>query len=290
MIPDLETVESPIITSLETGVDWITLTCRQEDERRQDFARSAWDAKDQQTSVTMEQLKPWKWHGYEGWRVSGLSYGRRQDTDIIVASGPTANRFWRLFHKTSTNVSRLDLQCTVLLNEPIPGLVQHWYNHISPVEGRKAAMVVNNCGGTTLYVGSRSSDQFGRFYDKGIESGVTLTPGLVYRYEVEYKAERAKKMSDTLYLQICSRRPAERVIPATVWTWFNDRSVAPIYPSQPGEVPIIVSLDARDENTERTLTWLKMQVRPSVARLLPHHRLRALQALGLDDLLRQVDD
>jgi hypothetical protein len=277
------------IEAIETGIDWVTLTCKQTDHNQPQFARAAWQAQTVQRRATKELLQPWSWRGYEGWRVTGLSYGKRKDGDIVVASGATANRYWRLFHKYSTNVSRLDLQVTTQLQRPYGDMVWNYYADIKTADLRLATIIENTRGGQTLYIGSRKSDQFGRVYDKGIESGLTVTPGLLWRYEVEYKGQRAKQMSNKLFILACRRRKTHDVITSTVYNWFDERGAEPIFPPDPDSQAVVVQLTAVDATAERQLRWLRVQVSPTVDKLLTHHRRECVLALGLGDLLDAGD-
>lgn len=273
---------------IETGIDWITLTSRADDHRQPEFRQAAWHACEVQRNVTKEIMTPWHWQGYKGWRVTGLAWGSRTGGDIVIASGATANRYWRLFNRVSTNVSRLDMQVTVTLDRPYVSLTTDYYHELAALGKRKGAHIQNTEGGTTVYIGSRKSDQFGRVYDKGIEAGLTCGPGKVYRYEVEFKAKRAKHTTDKLFTLACHQRPLYRHVLSTVWHWFNDRELRPIFKPSQDSTPVLVQLEARDESAERTLRWLKVQVRPSVERLRNTRELDVLRALGLNYLL--LDD
>lgn len=279
-----ETATAPV-DRLEAGVDWITLTCRAGDEHQSDFDHTAWHAAKVQREVTRELMRPWKWRGYDGWRITGLASGRREDSDIIIASGSTATRYWRLFHKWSTNVSRLDLQATALFHRPDPDLVLRYYDRSQDYNGRQYTLLRNNRGGQTLYCGARTSDQYGRIYDKGVQAGIPIQPGRLWRYEVEFKGVRAKKMTESLFVQICSRRPAQNIIPVTVYRWFADRGVLPAFREPGGAEPIIIALEVEETNWQRQLRWLAVQVRPTVQQLITHHQLETITALGLQEML-----
>lgn len=276
------------LEAIETGVDWITLTSRSDDDRQPEFRQAAWHACEVQRATTSEIMTPWHWRGYKGWRVTGLAWGAREGGDIVIASGATANRYWRLFNKVSSNVSRLDMQVTVTLQRQYLDLTRDYYNDITRIGKRKGTHIQNTEGGTTLYIGSRKSDQYGRIYDKGIEAGLTCGPGKVYRYEVEYKSKRAKHTTDKLFFLACHQRPLHKHVTSTVWHWFNDRMIRPIFQPSTSSTPVLVQLEARDESAERTLRWLRVQVRPSIERLRATRELDVLRALGLNYLL--LDD
>lgn len=280
--------DSRRIEKLDVGVDWITLTCKTSDPNRHKFYQTAQKARDVQTLVTREEVREFNFRGYAGWQVSGLRWGSRHDGEIIMASGASANVYWKLFMRYATNISRVDLQTTAQLIESHPKLLDDYYKYDPPGRRLSKTWVQNNQGGQTLYIGSRSSDQLGRVYDKGIESGAFLKQGILWRYELEFKGERAKAMANNLFVAACRTRDLAAAIQATVFYWFNERGYVPVFRPHPNGVAIQVSLVAEDTDTQRRLAWLKTQVRPSVSDLMNRHARETLEALGLDILLGLV--
>jgi len=139
-------------------------------------------------------------------------------------------------------------------------------------------------GGGTLYVGSRSSDAFGRLYDKGALLNTQL-PGTrqipiaqLWRAEIEYKAKRARAAWEAS--QALANGVARRTFIAdTVLTWFQNHGVyLPIMPTSPS----IVSVASRACDDIRTIKWFHEQVRPAILRVSENGlEKEALAALGL---------
>jgi len=135
-------------------------------------------------------------------------------------------------------------------------------------------------GGTTLYVGSRASDQYGRFYDKGKERDPKSLAGMEWRYEVEFKGKRAARVLEVMKQEV-ARGDVEQAIGATVYKWFAGREVTPIY-ARNGK-PLAMDVKAELTSDEVKLLWLTKQVRPSIRRLVEHGKLdQVMDALELD--------
>lgn len=180
----------------------------------------------------------------------------------------------------SDNVSRLDLALTVRV-EPdyLPIAVrslrefEKWRREH---DGRiKRRLIDGGADGSTLEIGSRSSAQFGRIYDKHAESPFGYEKGC-WRYEVEYKDEYAKAIAEQVY----SAPNREPTIAALVAGFFRDRGIT---------VPPVSSLDKaryrefREKVTaEDRLEYLHSNVRPMVRELaLQVGEKTVLDALGL---------
>src|SRR4030042_2129447 len=204
-ILDLETFPSVsqdiVIDNVASSVDFLTITVTnpgksillmQEAQRlKGDLEGCGW------------AVKKWGMKGYSGYRIAGMAWGMRHDGCIMMLSGQDAAINWLPALSLAQNVTRLDLAVTVALADPITDVAKRAYAwvlthpHNCPSKKRKYSYVENSAGGQTVYIGSRVSDQFGRLYDKGCESAkdACAPPGLLWRYEVEFKAYRAKKLA-----------------------------------------------------------------------------------------------
>jgi len=267
-------------------VDWLTVTVKDGDYRRELF--------ELQTDMVAyhkgigNKITPWKFKGYQGIQTQGFRWGSREDSDIVILSGIDANEFWPMALRLYQNVSRIDLAVTVLLRHPVPGFAQSVYETIKDFADtrscrRRLSCFVNNHGGQTLYVGSRVSDQFGRLYDKGRENPkqLALDPGLLWRYETEFKGARAKSVATQLRRRLDGAQGVSLVIAQTVETWFFCRGVPLLDVTSDGDV-LDLQVAARVTDDQATLDWLSNQVRPSVDRLRSNGKtIEAIQALGL---------
>jgi hypothetical protein len=150
---------------------------------------------------------------------------------------------------------------------------------------RRFTFIENTAGGQTLYVGSRASDQFGRLYDKGCESEENLCapPGIIWRYEVEFKSYRAKKLA--IQLAETARREETDVsedIGTFVSQWFIGRNITPIWVGASDDMDWTCEIEAQITDDDASLRWLSIQVRPTVERLLDRKRAdEVFDALGI---------
>jgi len=266
----------------DTNFDYLTATMRCPKE---------WEgAVDAITRLVPNTTKkrPWRFMSYDGYACSSLdghlAWGKGKYGGIVQAGGRLANH---LASKASdwmpakTRVTRLDLAVTFALEAPrqlvrdLLNVQERGWRFILPEEGE---------GGGTLYVGSRSSDAFGRLYDKGallnkeLPPSIQVRPAHLWRAEVEYKAGRARAAWDAGQTQT-GYENRRKWLADTVLTWFQSRGVAlPIMPTSSS----IVSVVSRGIDDVRTLTWFYEQVRPALLRLVDNGKKeQALDALGV---------
>jgi hypothetical protein len=278
---------NPIYADLEidetrAGVDWLTITANTADRKKIILLRYL--RLEEALKLLGETRKTWKWRGYEGCTIGGIRWATRADSDILILSGQDAQSFWRTMAYLATNCSRVDLSVTARTHRCYPRLLhayKAWLNVNGSALARRCTVVERVDGiGMTLNVGKRSSDQFGRVYDKGAEQNSPLDIHRLWRYEVEFKDERAKKV----LAQLISEKGREEFpanICSTVHTWFDQRDVPPIFQKR-GQA-LTLDLQATITSTSQKLAWLSKQVRPAVKNLSEQGYLEeVLVALGLD--------
>lgn len=266
------------------SVDWLTVTAKQQATRDR-LMQKARDALERARRGNLE-IKRWVWCGYEGWTSESFRCGSRNDSDIVILSGPACGAYWREFAGEGDNVSRLDLAVTTELAKPDDMVLINYWHSLEECRSKGGAvrfvftMVYNSKGGQTLYVGQRSSKQLGRIYDKGIESGDGMPPGKLWRYEVELKKPLSKPLARCLYENAKSGEVGEKIA-GYVWEWFAGRRVKPRFPKAENVLTVEVEVTARTD--EARLKWLSQQVGPTVQSLASRGKLNdALIALGLD--------
>lgn len=225
--------------------------------------------------------KKWKALGYDGLSLEGIRMGGDgKEGVIVILSGETSKDLWKQFLPATGNVTRIDLAVTVTIGFEFKDLARKYYEGVGEQEetNRSYSLIQNSKGGQTLYVGSRSSDQFGRVYDKGVQSGV-YQEGFKWRYEVEYKKPRAQGVAKAL--SSFETQDANKLI-AEVHNWFDYRGIKPIFRSSGDGIRI--QLEAKVTTDDKKLNWLRTQVKPSIEYLLSRGRgTEALVAIGLVD-------
>lgn len=259
------------------SVDWITCTSTTKDAQR-----ALWSVG--QRVLHMNEAKGqdatrWHAHGYEGWTNGSVSLGGRKDGCILRLSSEQAGDHWLDALRASENCSRLDLAVDCELNSPVTALSRQIYGdarHVAPVTGRPPArrLIVSGDGGSTVYIGARASEQFGRVYDKGVESK-TRPAGFWWRWEVEYKGATSYALARAL-----SSTDDHRVaIMSNVAHWWRVRTH---HTYSRSDIRFSILLSRELTTIDRQLRWLSQSVRPTVQALLEKlPRERVLSALGI---------
>lgn len=274
------------------SIDYFTLTCNGRGQEK------LWSTV-REISKDLERTyvnKPWRFFGYAGYLYSGNSLGHFAYGDsgnaamgsIVQASGIFSSRYITKFFTEFSRWTRIDLAVDVKMEVPALHLCDDYYKWVttrSLTGHRKYSLVVNNLGGSTLYVGSRQSEEFGRVYDKGVEEGLGLQPGIKYRYEVELKGDKAKQGALQLMSFQSRGNGLSHPICVTVYDWFCRREVPPTFKRSNCEgLDLIVTSKAPME--ESKLLWLKKQVSPTVREFLSTDRREVLDILGITDFYR----
>jgi DNA relaxase NicK len=197
-----------------------------------------------------------------------------------------ATRHWLTIGTWAHNVTRFDLQTTLLSPTVTDEHAGAGFSKLA-LDPRVTAglvstkLISSTPDGSTLYVGSRSSDRFFRVYDKTAESGFDY-PERSWRYEIEYKGERAKKVADAIR---ADRHPTQAIWDC-LQTAFSSYGLA-----IPGDRPAWAWRDAAVKHTsddERRLAWLRRCIRPCVSKLTEAFGVDVvLQSLGVID---EVDE
>jgi hypothetical protein len=270
-------------TIVDVGIDWITATLRREDPgyaewrgRCIDFANWAQtDGNERRDTVRL---------GYEGQSIGSIFIGQREADGIVIVSSEKAKAAFRFLWVAGLHVSRLDLQTTVSgldTGVQVGKAARAAAASVNPPEGeighRKIHVHDDDDGGYTLYVGSRQSPWFGRFYNKHAQAPDDYEPG-TWRYEVQTHNHVATQLSEQLQLMNGS---LDSVIAGAVWTWWAERGVKPLY-TRPDDNFEIVGPRPHTSDAARKLKWLSTQVRPTIKWLLGvADRDILMEALGL---------
>lgn len=258
------------------GIDYYTATSDTSQTGMNWF--SIWQAHSERSKKTGSKVSAVKRFGYDCLFCNGLTWGRNSKGHfIMISSGIIANRTWQKVVPIAKRITRIDMQYTFVANDFID-LTRVYSDWASLPRGKRKASLVNNTeGGQTLYIGSRKSDQFGRFYYKTAEANLKVKN--VYRLEVELKKPRADLVVKELYdaMKMTSIRAVD--IKNYVCSWFADRHIAPdidFETVQPVQLAKVLTSD------EKRLIWLRSAVAPTLADLIQRGKTKELaEALGL---------
>ncbi len=271
------------VNTTRMAIDWLTVT-----SKRRDGGSALLAVFDRYKDGPVKDVR---FFGFDCLRdENGLTWGQRSIDGryIFIASGQIAAEVWRMVVPWATKVTRIDLAVDVWLDTPRDQIKQSARLVLSPaletrlkytyITGTKG--VKRQRAGDTLYVGSRQSAQFGRFYDKGLQQG-TAQPGKWLRYEVEYKSASAVQMAKAA---IAQREAAlGELISCTVHDWFLRRDVVPVFSPNSDTPGLVVRSQMQQTTKERKLAWLNSQVRPTIQYLFEQGlRSETLRALDIE--------
>lgn len=263
------------------GVDWVTMTSR-EDAVGMEWFRM-YQRYRAEKLVQADNEFQFNNGFYAGAGIASMRWGYSDHLGfIILISGEDAERFWQHLEPGRHRVTRLDL-CVDFRPDPSRLMANELFTGVS--KRRKAefpmlSLFLGPRGGDTLYVGSRHSQQYGRLYDKGVESGKEA-PGVKWRAEVEYKKPLAGEMAGELILESSVTR--QQAVIDTVLHWFSDRDIE-VIPENEGRLAINISMEQRITTADRKLAWLHSQVHPTVKKLISLGLGReVMKALALDE-------
>lgn len=248
--------------TIAVGIDWVTATTD-----RQDVGYGWFDLFKRHCRERGVKDTPWQNRWYSGHQTDSLFWGYNKHYGyVFIASSDNARLYAPMATYSARHVTRMDLQVTVRLDKPSYSYAKQTYKNCcnSHASDRRYSLITNSNGGDTLYVGSRQSDQFGRLYDKGVESGLDKK-GYMWRYEVELKKPRAGSAAIAV-MQERECGNLDEAILNYVHQWFVMRGVKPKFRAT--DTAFVVEVSRKITTDERKLEWLRTQVRPTVADLI----------------------
>ena len=258
------TMLSAAAPAMGVGVDWLSASCN---SARGMQALMDW--RDERFTALVgegNQLKHLHAHGRRGWAVGGASLLLGRNDVLVVLSGDRAREDWRLVAGAATNISRLDLQATTGPGAGGRHLAERSYRTLAgfpPRRGKRpaASLLTTSKGAETLYLGQRISDQFGRLYDKGAESGDAHYSGC-WRYEVVLKRRYATHAVQALL----ATKAEGPLVAGSVHDWFRSRGVTPRFDATGLAVGSPVPPALSDD--QRWRDWYRRAVRVGALRHL----------------------
>lgn len=280
----LHNVQPEVYPIFSSGIDWVTCTAKNGSPALALERVSDLEVAHQKLSGVSPS--PTNWLGFAGYKLPGLFFGRREHDVMLCLSGSVSNDLGPTAIQNASNVSRLDLQVTIASNGEELQLARDAWNACRRNDNRVGrprsfSFIVGHPSGQTLYLNSRSSDNFGRIYDKGVESKLCPS-GLMWRYEVEFK----RKVALCEGIKLAPREQLSAYVCDRVHTWLTVRGVEPPWPaanSFANETLARVELD-RD-----VLTWFEKSVSVSLHKAIKQFGLKAvLKSLHLQDIVQPI--
>lgn len=266
---------------LSVGIDWVTATSTRGGEVPsilETFSRwqRAWRGVGEEPRKAGTQ-------GYQGTSCASVFLGRREDGWMLRASGVAAQGWAQEVMRAGWHVTRIDLQVTIQV--PDGGRFKHEILR-QAVSGRdelarrgrrhKLTAIEGYGDGDTIAVGARTSERYGRVYDKHAETHGEYPPG-AWRFEVEFKGDYASAVCEALQ----GGGNMETTSQSILQSFFTERGVR--LPVNLGSEAIDLYIPKVDTSTDKSLRWLERNVRPTVERLIKAGKKQeVMQALGLD--------
>lgn len=269
------------LNSVEAGVDWVTATVK--DRSCAGRIASLWEEivsrETKAGGVVVGKSKL----GYDGMGVNGNFWGVRDDSMMLMLSGKTAHQNFLDVYRCNVNITRIDIQVTVSLPE-----YDGAWGEKAVIEAQtlRASLPNRNWArirhlrsfgfGDTVSVGSRSSDKYGRIYDKEKQQR-NGSYERCWRYEIEYKGDYAKLIAAELYSPYRQHLSVAHLVRSQFEDWGFSLPIDVEVVELP-QTPTSVNTDQ-----DRTLDWLSKQVSPSIAKLIDGgvSRETLLSLLGL---------
>lgn len=274
MLHSAQTVDYPVFNA---GIDWLTCTAKNGSPA---FALER--VADMQVDIQRSRgvrVTNQSWLGFTGYKLPQLFFGRREHDVMLCLSGALSDSIGLQAIACSSNVSRLDLQVTIFTAGEVASLGRAAWSRCRQIakgkgRPRSFSLIVGHPEGETFYVNSRSSDNFGRVYDKGVES--KLGPaGMLWRYEVEFKRKVAKQEAAAL-------PPQEQLGPYVsdrVRSWMTLRDLEPPWEAGCWFGYEHRALEAPDRDV---LAWYDRSVSVSIGKAVKEFGLKVvLERLGL---------
>lgn len=249
---------------LSTGIDYLTATQRPGPST--DLLKVLADRWIMARSSEGYQVKPWHWMGYDGECTDGISCGSRPDGWIIRLSGRVATTHGYQVLRLSRQVSRIDLQVTILDIGP-------WFNWAGECIRKaledervksgitRTTIIYGTPEGSTAYVGSRSSERYFRVYDKHAESKGAYPLGS-WRWEVEWKGDRAQRVAERVKGQSATPQACLEYVTGA----FGDYGI--VLPCESLPSGWRDSCIHEETNDEKRLAWLEASIAPVVQRMI----------------------
>lgn len=271
-------------TPISSGVDWITATAKA-GSHSFEFEKLA-DSYLEEKRDAGGDVRQASRLSYRGHEAEHFFFGRRDEDSVLIASSHVASRLAKPIIDVATNVSRLDLQVTVWTHGEQCNLAVENYRRL--VASRRAAHRPGQISLTTVYpegdtlnVNKRSSDTYGRLYDKAAEAQAAPKHTL-WRYEVEYKRRSAMAQA-TAYAAASSLPSFAR---DSVHSWWSRKGVVPTFDLTGLD---LTGLNYKEDTSRDLLTWFERSLTITVARAVKLHGLKAtIQALGLAALVAPI--
>lgn len=252
----------------EAGIDYLTCTLPYGDPQGAKFIRIGQQLQEGEQNEG-NTFKAASSQGYVGSICGSVFVGEGTQGSMVRCSGFSAQEAVQALKVVQKRITRIDLQVTVWYEEDPYAIIRNYYERAyadASVADKRARREVTRHekidGGYTVAIGARTSNYYGRLYDKWRESKDDAYANAL-RYEVEIKGERAEQAYNALKF---GKKPKEKQIASFVGEWYAARGIRVPFLYQVGEMDL-TPIRRETSDTKRRLKWLKTQVRHTVSLL-----------------------
>ena len=255
----------PTVEALYAGVDWLSATLPSSAPNYAEWRNRAIKQLERIAKLGYV-IKPRGLLGYYGLSAGNCFVGEREGDTLIQFTGYHADEAFDKVYRTDMHTARIDIQVTVKTVERHLDVAKTAYaaatidnDSLPAARRRKLVLVVGSDGGDTFYLGSPSSDQRGRIYNKEVQSELPEHTRC-WRYETVYRNGAATSISAAIYAHPHNRARLCQTIAAS---WFGKRGVDVnwFFSGVLEPMPLKKTLPT---DIEAKLRWLEVQVAPTV--------------------------
>ncbi len=243
------------------GVDWLTTTSQintKECEKSEDVALTTLS----EALRDGHKLKPQNRLGFSGMGAGHVFVGRSSTHQMVQVGGNVAHRFALRLREENEDakVTRIDFEVTLRDDQEDERRARAAFKALEEkdfrtAQGRQtvASIISRPRNGDTLYIGSRVSESYCRFYNKSLESGGALGNGL-WRCEREQKGATARMAWEAFCVSGAPTELCYNVVKAA----FQDAGFCYELPDQGEVVRLETIRDVTDD--ERQQRWFREMI------------------------------
>ena len=258
-------------------VDWLTFTVKQSEDRAwlRDIAHAIFT----EEAEIGNRKRYFAWMGYQGLQTNYVRWGERPDGSILVLISDHAAAYWRHLRGKIGRATRLDAAVDFYVEpEYNTALAESLYETCDRAwQGDRVYSIIKGSdGGSTFYAGSRKAGKVLRVYNKSVQSGHPQDCPQVWRAELEVKGKKAHNVWAQLRSQAHPETLLCYLVRSQLVSWYLPLNL------ECGKI-LMNATQSKLLSVEggKTLTWLKQQVSPAIARLIDLGEVEAVEhALG----------
>jgi hypothetical protein len=279
----LTTTRTGLVDRIEGGIDWLSCTLTLDS-----LGAEIWYTKCQHIILSIGRegydTKERSLLGFDGISAGNNFVGVNHERIYLQLSSHHADEYIATIDREELHYSRIDVQATVWFTVEQADIAKEVFNELRDRDeyshrpgNRSYRIIIGSDGGDTCYVGSPSSRQQARIYNKARQTEAEHYQN-AWRYEIVLRDTLAGAYA-IFRRDRTFRSPNGHM--AYVYTWFRERHLEFDYLRDYGRI-VLAKRRSEPSDVESKLRWLKRQVRPAIAFLTERgFRDSVIEALDL---------